>query len=336
MVKKYFALSLITASVLLAAGCSSDDDDDDGVDPNPDFVVTPGVGGSVYDYIVNTSTLSTLKTAIDTAELDVVLDNEANAYTVFAPDDAAFQALEDATPGTIAGLLADPDALARVLLYHVLAGEVTSTELSTAATAATAATEDAPATFPTLLEDESVTIATSDTAPLGLTVDDVFISGANLVPEVADGETTTGLVHTITEVLTPPEDTTPDPTDPTPGAGEVQAALEAAGIYTSFLSGFGSSFGLQKLDAATDPDPWTVFAPTDAALDGGEFVVNNHISTGEKLTPAQLLDAGTFTSFNNISYPVGGTVEALTVGGHPVTVVGEAASITYSIDGVLE
>ena len=50
------------------------------------------------------------------------------------------------------------------------------------------------------------------------------------------------------------------------------------------------------------------------------------------------LAAGTFTSFTGNSYPVGGTVDALTVGGFPVAVAGggAGATITYTIGGVLD
>jgi hypothetical protein len=53
---------------------------------------------------------------------------------VFAPTDEAFAALPE---GTIEALLADPEALAAILTYHVVAGKVMSTDLTDGMMAAT-------------------------------------------------------------------------------------------------------------------------------------------------------------------------------------------------------
>ena len=47
-------------------------------------------------------------------------------FTVFAPTDEAFAALPE---GTLDSLLADPEALKQVLLYHVVSGEVTADQV---------------------------------------------------------------------------------------------------------------------------------------------------------------------------------------------------------------
>ena len=67
----------------------------------------------------------TLLAAVDAANLTDALRGE-NQLTVFAPTDAAFQALEDAQPGTIQSLLDDPATLLNILLYHVVAGRQVS------------------------------------------------------------------------------------------------------------------------------------------------------------------------------------------------------------------
>ena len=68
---------------------------------------------------------NTLVTAIKTAELTGTL-NSGGPWTVFAPTDEAFEKLEMENPGTIAFLLANPDELRKVLLLHVVEGEVRS------------------------------------------------------------------------------------------------------------------------------------------------------------------------------------------------------------------
>lgn len=64
---------------------------------------------------------SILVAALQETELDTVLDSDSGQYTVFAPTDAAFQALLDALGATPAELLNRPD-LANILLYHVTNG----------------------------------------------------------------------------------------------------------------------------------------------------------------------------------------------------------------------
>jgi transforming growth factor-beta-induced protein len=76
----------------------------------------------------------TLVAAVQAADLVEALSGEGS-FTVFAPTDAAFAALPD---GTIESLLADPSgALTDILLYHVVPGQVLSTDLSDGMTATT-------------------------------------------------------------------------------------------------------------------------------------------------------------------------------------------------------
>jgi uncharacterized surface protein with fasciclin (FAS1) repeats len=67
----------------------------------------------------------TLLAALQAAGLDAVLAG-GEVFTVFAPTDAAFSKLP---AGTVDALLADPDALRDVLLYHVVNGDNSSREL---------------------------------------------------------------------------------------------------------------------------------------------------------------------------------------------------------------
>jgi len=120
--------------------------------------------------------LSTLVTAIDTAGLTSTLETEG-PYTVFAPTNAAFDALPD---GTLDSLLADPGGLAQVLTYHVVSGEISSEELATQ-------------TSLTTLEGSTLTISTNG---------GIQVNGANVVPpEIGCSN---GVVHVVDEVLTPP------------------------------------------------------------------------------------------------------------------------------------
>ncbi len=75
---------------------------------------------SIVDIAISDERFSTLVTALQAAGLAEALQGEG-PFTVFAPTNAAFDALPE---GALEGLLADPEALSNVLLYHVVEGKV--------------------------------------------------------------------------------------------------------------------------------------------------------------------------------------------------------------------
>jgi uncharacterized surface protein with fasciclin (FAS1) repeats len=80
---------------------------------------------TIVETAVATDSLSTLVTAVTEAGLVDTLNSEG-PFTVFAPTNDAFAALPE---GALEGLLADTDALSNVLTYHVVSGEVMSSQL---------------------------------------------------------------------------------------------------------------------------------------------------------------------------------------------------------------
>ena len=81
---------------------------------------------TVVDVIVNSPDHTTLETAVIAAELDDDLSG-AGPFTVFAPTDDAFAALGS----LVTDLLQDPTGeLAEILLYHVVSGNILSTDLT--------------------------------------------------------------------------------------------------------------------------------------------------------------------------------------------------------------
>jgi uncharacterized surface protein with fasciclin (FAS1) repeats len=88
-----------------------------------------GSSRAVQANIVETATsagsFTTLLAAAEAAGLDATLTG-AGPYTVFAPTDEAFAKLPD---GAVEALLADPDALREILLYHVVPGRVLSSQV---------------------------------------------------------------------------------------------------------------------------------------------------------------------------------------------------------------
>ena len=153
-------MTLVASAAVLALGTAA-------FAQEADIVDTAAAAGS----------FSTLLAAAEAAGLVETLRGEG-PFTVFAPTDDAFAALPE---GTVEGLLADPEALAAILTYHVIPGEVMSSALTEGMTATTV--NGADVTF------------TLEGGPK--------INGANIVrPDV---DASNGVIHVIDAVILPPE-----------------------------------------------------------------------------------------------------------------------------------
>ncbi len=132
----------------------------------------------IVDLAVGTESLSTLVEALQAGDLVETLKGDG-PFTVFAPTNEAFAALPE---GTLADLLKpeNKDQLVSILTYHVVSGEVMSSDLSDGMKAAT-------------VNGAEVTITTTDGAK---------VNGANVV--MADVEASNGVVHVIDAVIFPP------------------------------------------------------------------------------------------------------------------------------------
>jgi transforming growth factor-beta-induced protein len=120
----------------------------------------------------------TLLSAATAAGLVETLQGEG-PFTVFAPTDEAFAALPE---GTLDSLLADPEALKQVLLYHVVSGKVTA--------------------------DQVVGLTSADSvegSPIAIAVKDgsVFLNDTAEVV-ATDVMASNGVIHVIDEVILPP------------------------------------------------------------------------------------------------------------------------------------
>ena len=135
-----------------------------------------------------TTVHTTLVAALQTAELvDTLSGNET--FTVFAPSDEAFAAAGiDLDTYDTAEEIA---TLTDILLYHVVAGETLSTDLSEGTTTVTAANGDA----------------------LDIVVDAAGVTVGGSSVTIADVPASNGVIHVIDAVLTPPVDEVPGPFD---------------------------------------------------------------------------------------------------------------------------
>ena len=130
----------------------------------------------IVDTAVAAGKFTTLAKALQAAGLVDTLKG-AGPFTVFAPTDEAFAKLP---AGTVDQLLANPDKLKKVLLYHVVAGQVTSKDVVKLNSAKT-------------LEGAAV--------PIAVTHGSVLVGGAKVVsPDVIASN---GVIHVIDTVLLP-------------------------------------------------------------------------------------------------------------------------------------
>lgn len=152
---------------------------DNGIVHVIDAVLIPPT--TIVDVVVNSDIHTTLETAVIAAGLVETLSGEG-PFTLFAPTDEAFDALE---PGVLQALLDDPTgALTDVLTYHVLGQEVPSTALN---------------------DGDIVTTVNGKDVTVTINADGVFINDAEVT--LTDIPASNGIVHVIDAVLIPPTNT---------------------------------------------------------------------------------------------------------------------------------
>ena len=155
-------------------GDNDEDTTEETTDVEEDFEPT------IAELVSDDPNFSTLNTALETANEAEGVDfvetlNGDEPYTVFAPTNDAFDALPE---GELDALLNDPEALADVLLYHVVDGEVASEQIAEVNQVDT-------------LQGDALSVAVSDEGEVVLNdsvnVTDVDIFASNGVIHVVDG-----------------------------------------------------------------------------------------------------------------------------------------------------
>ena len=214
-----FILSLIALSALAIGAANSSHAGDCGgghaaapASEKSDIVATAIGAGS----------FNTLVAAVKEADLVSTLQGDG-PFTVFAPSDEAFAKLP---AGTVENLLADKEALKRVLTYHVVSGRV-------------AAADVVNLDFAPTVQGQSARIQVRD--------GNVFVDDAKVV--ATDVEASNGIIHVIDTVLMPRKDIV----DTAVSAGQfgtLVTAVKAAGLVETLKS----------------KGPFTVFAPADSAF----------------------------------------------------------------------
>ena len=135
-----------------------------------------GIKKDIVDTAVAAGDFSTLVTAVKAAGLVETLKGEG-PFTVFAPTDAAFAKVPT---DTLNALLADKAALANVLTYHVVAGNVMAADVVKLTSAVT-------------VQGQAVSIEVKDGK--------VYVDGAQVV--ATDIKASNGVIHVIDAVILP-------------------------------------------------------------------------------------------------------------------------------------
>jgi uncharacterized surface protein with fasciclin (FAS1) repeats len=170
LMKKVLALALVASISLVACGSDASTE-------VVDTTVMEVMGDDIVAVASSTEGFSTLVAALTAAGLVETLQGEG-PFTVFAPNDEAFAALP---AGLLEKLLLPENigVLTAILTYHVVAGKVLSTDVTTG---------DA---------------ATVEGSTLALdTMSGVMVNDATVI--AADVEASNGVIHVIDKVLVPP------------------------------------------------------------------------------------------------------------------------------------
>ncbi|WP_426430895.1 fasciclin domain-containing protein [Winogradskyella sp. HB-48] len=232
IISKTFKLLTVFLLVLGVTGCS-DDDDNNG----------PGVQTTTVVDVALANGLTSLAAALEATDLVTTLQG-TGPFTVFAPDNDAFNALLTATGLDLNNLSAAEEALVRnILLNHVIVGQnLSSTDLVNAGSGYT----NVAATGP---NGENLSLYFN-------TTNGVVINGQSTV-DMPDLTATNGTIHIVDTVIDLPTIATFATSNP--ALSTLVAALQYADTGTPTVP---------YINTVSDADagPFTVFAPTNTAF----------------------------------------------------------------------
>ena len=220
--KKILPVLFSSALLLSLNSCKKDDN------PAP-------ASNTITDVVSNNSSFSTLKAAVIKADLATTLSG-AGPFTVFAPDDNAFQ--QAGITSSVLNSLTPAD-VSKILLYHTLGAKVESAQVPAGPNAA-------------------VATAGGDSVYLTSNSNGVFINGIKVTQ--ADVAATNGVIHVIGSVLMPP-------------AGNIVETAQGDTTFSLLVEAVlrasqGTTNVAQVLSGA---GPFTVFAPTNNAFRAAGF-----------------------------------------------------------------
>jgi len=189
--KRLLAATAVLGLVTLA-GCSGQpmaSPTAPAAEPSTSAPMSPSAAASsaaemdIVDTAVAAGEFTTLATALTEAGLVETLKGPG-PFTVFAPTDAAFEALPE---GALEGALADKELLTTILTYHVLPGEVVAEQVVTMDGEEVATVQGGNITIQ--VEDGAVSLVDAAGNTVNVTTTDIMASN--------------GVIHVIDGVLMP-------------------------------------------------------------------------------------------------------------------------------------
>lgn len=274
MKKSLFSLLFLSLVAIAFTACKDDE-------------TTPVDVKNIVELAQNTPDLSILAEAVVHADLVSVLSG-TDKYTVFAPTNAAFTTLLTSL-GVSKIQDVDKNTVKAILLYHVVGGDVKSTDLSTGyvKTAATFGTSNL-----------SLYVSTSG----GVTLNsEATVTTANVAAK-------NGTVHIINKVLSLPT--------------VVTHALSNPNFSTLVQALTRSDLGVDYVSILSGAGPFTVFAPTNAAFSAlltelGASSLNDipaatlnavlqyHVVSGVNVLSSQLTEGQQVTTLQGGKFTIG-------------------------------
>ena len=266
--------SVLFLGLFLSFGLLTSCSDDDPVIEKPKNIV---------DLAVADSNLSVLVAALQKADLVSALQADG-PYTVFAPTDAAFQALLDSNDSWNSLDDIPVETLKSVLLFHVISGEVKAADLSNTYVN----------TLSTGPNDEMLS--------LQIEVDGAVEFNGDSKPIATDVMASNGVIHTIDKVMLP--------------ANVVTLALNNSGFASLVAALTDSRHTTDFVSLLKEDGPYTIFAPTNdafqALLDSNdswssladipiatlEAVLKYHVFAGGNVQSDELSDDQEITMFD--------------------------------------
>ena len=174
------AAGFVVTGALFVGACSSTSTTSTGSSSAPatsaPATTAPAAAKDIVDTAVSAGQFTTLAKLLTSAGLVDTLKG-AGPFTVFAPTDEAFKKVPQAT---LDALGKDPEALKKVLTYHVVAGKVLAADVKPGE------------------------VTTVEGQPVKVTVDGSTVKINDATVTKTDIVTSNGVIHVIDTVLLPP------------------------------------------------------------------------------------------------------------------------------------
>ena len=226
--------------------------------------------GTIVDIVLATNAetgeFSILIAALQAAD-PAVLERlgKKGPFTVFAPTDAAFQALLTELGVTAEQLLSDRALLTQVLTYHVARGDIDSVEVLKRKTINTL-----QGGF--LYQEDGI-------------LTDASCRSSNIV--TTDIQASNGVIHVIDRVVLPPSSLPQDKNKVCNSIVDVALAANAETGEFSILIAALQAANPSLIQRLSSPGQFTVFAPTDAAFQA--LLAELGVTADQLLSNKQLL-----------------------------------------------